>query len=312
MNTHRRRQFGFTLVELLVVITIIGILIALLLPAVQTAREAARRMQCSNNFRQIGLAMYSYESSRGCYPVGEIYSVSPTFLGPAWSASILPYMDQSSTYGQYNFSLGAYGIYQGANELVGTNRIAAYCCPSDPQDELIYIGTSVNGTQNFPDGKIWWWKGNVAGITDSLNAWETGLLLGDPKKKGDGMLMALTPIRVADVVDGTSCTLFVGECTGAGPGSKRGWMWTEFSNFTTYYGINGSGTIPGNGEFVRTGNDSLSSYHSEGCNFLIVDGSVTFISQNIDKILLTALTTRNGESLYSTGMPDEVLVSGPP
>lgn len=312
MNPSRRPLHGFTLVELLVVITIIGILIALLLPAVQAAREAARRMQCANNFRQIGIAMHNHESALGSFPAGEVYCALPTLLGPAWSGSLLPYMEQAAAYNQYEVPFTAMGIYQGKNELVGRNRIAAYCCPSDPQDELLKIGTSVNGTDNFPDGKIWWWKSNAAGITDSLNAWEPGSLLGDPKENADGMLMAQKLIRVADVADGTSNTLFVGECTGGGPGSVKGWMWTEFSNFTTYYGINGPGTIPGSGTFSRTGNDSLSSYHPGGCQFLMVDSSVTFISQNIDQKLLTALTTRNGASIFSTGTPDEVLASGPP
>ena len=178
----RRRRGAFTLVELLVVITIIGILIALLLPAVQAAREAARRLQCANNFRQIGVAMHNYESAHGSFPTGEVYSPSPVYLGPAWSASLLPYMEQTAAYEQYNFSLGSNGVYAEKNELVGKYRIAAYCCPADPQDELLCIGHSTNGTSNFPDGYVYWWKTNAGGVTDSLNAWD--VLVQDPKKYG--------------------------------------------------------------------------------------------------------------------------------
>ena len=135
------------------------------------------------------------------------------------------------------------------------------------------------------------------------------------------MLMALKTIRAADVVDGTSNTLFVGEVTGdaAGTGKniqidhkQHGFIWPEFSNFSTYHGINGPGSIPGSGTFNKTGNDSFSSYHPGGCHFLLVDGSVTFISQNVNQPLLTALTTRNGANVHSTAMADEVLVAGPP
>jgi prepilin-type N-terminal cleavage/methylation domain-containing protein/prepilin-type processing-associated H-X9-DG protein len=321
MNTFSRRPLhGFTLVELLVVITIIGILISLLLPAVQAAREAARRSQCANNFRQIGIAMYNYESARRCFPPGDIYyyHTNPTnyFFGPSWGGSLLPYMEGSTVYDQYNFALQpkGYGIYAGKNELVGGKRIAAYCCPADPQDNLLAIGTSNGST---PGGVILWWKTNAGGVADSVNAYQPDpanpgkfLLLDEPTSVGDGMLLAMRPVRVADVADGTSNTLFVGEVTGSSPGSKQGWFWAEYNMVSTYYGINGPGSIPGDGKFTRTGSDCFSSYHPGGCQFVMVDGSVTFVSQNINQKLLTALTTRNGASRHSTGTPDQVPVAG--
>lgn len=316
MNNGCRRQHGFTLVELLVVIAIIGVLIGLLLPAVQAARESARRMQCANNFKQIGIAMYNYENAYGLFPPGEVYkykSSSDYYLGPSWSGMLLRYMEQTATYDQYDFSLGSYGIYQGKNELVGKSRIAAYCCPSDPQDELIGIGSSVNSSRYFPDGIVRWWKTNAAGIADTVSAWNPGSLLNlGPNSNGDGML-ARQPIRVAEVVDGTTNTFFVGEVTGGGDGSKMGWFWAETAYVATAFGINGAGTIPGEGVFNRTGNDSLSSYHPGGCHFLMVDGSVHFVSQNTGQAILMALTTRNGDGLRHYAVPPtEVLVSGPP
>ncbi len=300
---------GFTLVELLVVITIIGILIALLLPAVQAAREAARRLQCSNNFKQIGLALHNYHSAHNCFPPGGIYVDSPLYIGPSWCGLILPYMEQTQILGQYNFSLPppGWGVYAGTNELVGGNRIPAFCCPSDPQDELLPIGTSNGST---PGGSILWYNANVGGVTDSRSAWTDDLQAA--LIDGDGMLMNVKAIRIAEVADGTSNTLFVGEVTGGGSGSLRGWTWAGASLFSPYFGINGLGTIPGEGVFQPTGNDGFSSYHPGGCHFLMVDGSVHYISQNIAFNLLIALTTRDGAKYHSTGTPDQVLVTGPP
>ena len=313
LSTTRLSTRAFTLVELLVVITIIGILIALLLPAVQAAREAARRLQCCNNFKQIGLALHNYESTCRCFPPGELYEWSATkqYAGPSWGASLLPYLEAATTYDQYDWSRGpaGYGIYAQTNVLVGGSRIAAYNCPSDPQDEWLNCGS--DSTFSFPDGQIKWWKTNAGGVADSFNAWAD--LLQAPVVNSDGMFMGTKPVRVADVKDGTSNTLFVGEITGGGPGSRTGWKWPIWTIFTTYYGINGAGTIPGGTDFVRSGNDCFSSYHSGGCHFLFVDGSVSFVSQNTSQAILLALTTRNGAELrHYTVPPTEVLVSGPP
>ena len=226
---------------------------------------------------------------------------------------LLPYMEQTAAYDQYNFSLGMYGIYAGKNELVGKNRIAAYCCPSDPQDEPITIGTSVNGTRYFPDGVIRWWKSNAAGVIDTVTAFGPGGNASNERNtNGDGMLMVGKPIRVADVADGTSNTLFVGEVTGGGPGSTNGRFWAEFNMSSTIFGINRAGSMPGDGVFNRFTNDGFSSYHPGGCHFLMADGSTQYVSENIDQHLLFALTTRNGAKLNHADGTDLVLVSGPP
>ena len=137
-----RHRPGFTLVELLVVIAIIAILIALLLPAVQAAREAARRIQCANNFRQIGVALHNYHTALQAFPPGMVYEDSNcpdqkvpegTFYdGVGFCVFVLPYLEAGVTYDLIDFSLGGLAIYQPENIDVGRQRIAAYKCPSDP------------------------------------------------------------------------------------------------------------------------------------------------------------------------------------
>ena len=297
---------GFTLVELLVVITIIGILIALLLPAVQAAREAARRLQCSNNSKQVGLAMHNYHTAQRCFPPGTIYiydsgNAANNYFGLGWSSFILPFMESAQIYNKYDFSAPIWTQYvpysEPTNVEIGANRIAAYVCPSDPQDELCDVGTRQNG------GRILWWKCNVAGVADSYSAWDDGALFDTPIHDGDGMLFNVRAVKIRDVTDGTSSTLFVGEVTGDKPGSQRGWTWVHFTLASPYLGINGAGTIPGEGVFRRESGyePTFSSYHPGGCHFLIVDGSVQFISENIDAVVLRGLSTRGGGEPIQAG-----------
>ena len=140
------RRRGFTLIELLVVIAIIGVLIALLLPAVQAAREAARRTQCVNNLKQIGLALQNYESTNSCFPPGTIATGEPgnTFV-VNWAIAILPYLEQQPLYNAYNFNLftrnstgaltpDAFKVNENAaNATVYQSRLNVYLCPSDPR-----------------------------------------------------------------------------------------------------------------------------------------------------------------------------------
>ncbi len=313
MDTSHRFRRGFTLIELLVVITIIGILVALLLPAVQAAREAARRAQCVNNFKQIGVGMHNYHSARNCFPPGLIYSnpygtpyppgYTQLYEGPPWGFFILPYIEQAQVYDQY--VPVQLGVWDSSNLRVGAHRIPAYCCPSDPQDESY--------PPSYP-----FWKTNAAGVADSYSAWGPAPydFQQNPVYHGDGMLMDLKVIRIADVADGTSNTLFAGEVTGGGPGTGASWQiwtWIGFNIMSTHFGINGAGTIPGDGTWGYGSYEvGFSSYHAGGCHFLMVDGSAHYVSQNIDQNLLTALTTRNGAKYHSTGQVDQVLVSGPP
>jgi len=312
MGRHDSRyRHGFTLVELLVVIAIIAILIALLLPAVQAAREAARRTQCNNNFKQIGLALHNYHSAHGTFPHGMMWCEpsnpeaqcgstcncgTGTFFGLGWSGLILPFMENQVVHAQFDLTVAPYQIFSGVNTKIGANRIAIYVCPSDDQDELVGIG----GDGGVPFS---WWVTNAAGLADTNSAWQATSSLGQhPMKHGDGMMLNVLARKVRDVFDGTSNTLFVGEMTNYNSGSNSGWSWVPGHTLSTAFGVNGPNTLPGDGthDWAGGGEFGFSSYHPGGAHFLRVDGSVHFESENIDQAILSALTTRAGGEVISS------------
>ena len=297
---------GFTLVELLVVIAIIAILIALLLPAVQAAREAARRTHCTNNFKQVGIALHNYHSALGRFPPSEVYvdwrcpdqaylGSGEFYNGGSWAGLILPYLEQSTVYDAWDFSnvTTQNGIYDCVHNFVAQQRVAAYLCPSDPQDEYIRWGTNW-----CPDGKPKWdlYMTNMTAVADSQNTWSDPWAC--PRLDGDGVMFCLSGVRVVEIFDGSSNTLITGEVTGGEPGSHIAHPWATKNQFDTALGINGPNTIPGDGTFVYAafsdGQKPLSSYHPGGCHFGFADGSSHFVSENIDAVVLAGLTTRQG------------------
>ncbi len=306
---------GFTLVELLVVIAIIGVLVALLLPAVQAAREAARRTHCVNNFKQIGIALHNYHDAHRSFPSGEIYHVGwcpapglkpgqPNVVSFAWSGLIITYMEDEQTRKLFDKNLDAngWGVWGGTTNVnsakAGAIRIPPYVCTSDPQNELV----TVSGTyQNGPHPDDDWWKMNAAGVADTRSAWIIGHSGDCPIVNNNGMFSnARRPLRTKGVIDGTSKTLFVGEVTGGESGSRRGRIWPVWSLRATISGINGPGTIPGSGQYAGLANDwGFSSYHPGGCHFTIVDGSVRFVADTIDATVLAAMTTRAGGEMLT-------------
>ena len=308
MGRHDSRyRHGFTLVELLVVIAIIAILIALLLPAVQAAREAARRTQCSNHLKQIGISLHNYHAAESKFPIGELYIHwlhNPLgldeYYAKGWSVRILPYIEQLELSDQFTVENGIWGTF-GPNQIhLGLNRVKIFQCPSDGQDELIHVGGAGNTYTNHPEG-IMFYSSNVGGVADSVSRWKPRAadIYQCHVIEGDGMLMNIKPIRIRDVFDGTSNTLMVGEVTGGEPGSRRGHWWVNWNVFSTPNGINGPATIPGEGFYQRIEEICFSSYHPGGCHFLRADGSVHFESENIDQVILTALTTRAGGEVIS-------------
>lgn len=311
---------GFTLVELLVVIAIIAILIALLLPAVQAAREAARRIQCMNNLKQVGIAMHNYHSSNGTFPPGFVYFHtsapkplnSRTWYGYGWSVVLLPFSEQGIIFEQSESETPVHnGLGSYDNPCMGEKIIPFYLCPSDPQSELCGIGSLYKNCDGSADNDNKdWFRTNVFGVCDKDSVWFApqgsptpinSEIYQTPAYYADGMLMNVDAIRVSEVFDGTSQTLLVGEVTGGEPGSHQGPTWAAFVLRSTAGGINGAGSIPGDGEYYSSPEQSFSSYHPGGCHFTMADASVQFISENITPVVLAALTTRgNGEPINSS------------
>ena len=314
MKMLRRRQTGFTLIELLVVIAIIAILIALLLPAVQQAREAARRTQCKNNMKQLGLAMHNYHDVFNTFPPGWVsVNVTTTAGEPtiwSWGAFILPYLEQAPLYSA--LQPGTWRIDQhlsGASGNVAAAQglrtpLPAFRCPSDTAPALNDWGLAAYGgddsyNRNLSDG-----TNRVPGATSNyvINA-DTGdsntpsmvaafAIYGPPL----GIAFQNSRIGIRDITDGTSNTLLIGE---------RAW---KIKNITIGAG-NALGFAPAssiapylnqqcraclatialpywglNQTVVNAAHQSrgYSSNHVGGVQFLLCDGSVRFISENID------------------------------
>lgn len=219
---HRRR--GFTLIELLVVIAIIAVLIALLLPAVQAAREAARRAQCTNNLKQLGIALHNYHSSNNGFPVGFLYNANPPTSGPlagtppfhyCWSvlAQMTPYLEQTSVYNAANFNWpfaqgpsGGFAIYP-ANLTVMNTTVNVFLCPSD--------GTPNPAPPSGPNNYVFC---TGDGMTSTAGPNDPPAGTGSPAG-ANGAFIASTPMSMATITDGSSGTVAASECLiGTGPG----------------------------------------------------------------------------------------------
>ena len=303
---------GFTLVELLVVIAIIGILVALLLPAVQAAREAARRTQCVNNFKQVGVGIHGYENSHGFLPSGldnftlavpcSLPSHHPSLAygitGWGWGTWILPYIEEEGIYSQITFKPPAQMHTPKPNFVAAGMKVATYLCPSDIKGyELIACcsGISNGGTPNEDVAKT-----NMAGVADSRD-WTC-----DPDKAwgrvdADGAMYQCSYLKLAKITDGTSHTLMVGEVVGSlGATDNFGFYWVSWDALHTANGINLASRIePQRANSVDEG--SFASFHPGGCHFVFCDGHASFITEDIDKATLASITTRaNDDPIQGT------------
>ncbi len=308
MQMRREHRFGFTLVELLVVIAIIGILIALLLPAVQAAREAARRAQCSNNLKQVSLALLNYESNHGVFPPGRMgcdnnprCPAVAQRVGTSAFVCILPFMEQQAVYDMFDFTDGPWGYtstwFVGSNgEAIG-QRIAEYICPSDTSEEyaaVVQVGAAYNiGSR----------KAAVGNYALSAGTAGPGLAIDgkslDYKYDNDGVFYYSDSHKIRDISDGTSSTLFVGEVVDAHTQENSN-IWSRSlrlmdTSRTTYNPLN---TWPGMPMAATTYgipyNGAFTSRHPGGAQFGFGDGHVSFLSENINHYTYRALSTRAG------------------
>jgi prepilin-type N-terminal cleavage/methylation domain-containing protein len=302
-----RRTAGFTLVELLVVIAIIGILVALLLPAVQAAREAARRSMCSNNFKQVGLGLQNYADAKKAFPPGTYLWQSNACSAPApgvsgyrgwgWASFILPFIEEGTLYDRFDFRGRPIDVPSpNVNFPVTAEFVKTFLCPSEPQGpELVFMtGGGQNGTHADEDcGNT-----NMAGIADSADWTCNG---SEPRNDGDGMLFNNSRVRFKDVLDGTSHTLIVGEAIGLDPESHQGFPWVTWNTLHTANGIN-TALYQKPSNFWSVAEMSFSSHHPGGCHFVLVDGSVRFINESVSPTILKALTTRSGHEIVGEGL----------
>jgi len=328
---HPTRSRAFTLIELLVVIAIIAILIGLLLPAVQKVREAAARIKCANNLKQIGLALHNYEGANSRFPPAGIYPAT----GDAWSVHtrILPFVEQANTYLQVDFTLAA-----NVQDAVTRQRIPIYVCPSETQD-VMKPATSSSGPSSINR-----WPTTYAANVGTWLAWDAVALRG-----GDGAIpFSSSPLpsagnKVGDFTDGLSNTigfaevkaytwilktntelgpsapipaptaaavLALGGSLGSTPSGHTGW--TEAQTFhmgftfvlppntpVMFAGPNGNvdvDQLSSNDGTARRSYDAVTSrsYHTGGVNVLLMDGSVRFVRSAIDPFAWRAAGTRSG------------------
>lgn len=279
------RRGGFTLVELLVVIAIIGVLVGLLLPAVQAAREAARRMQCGNNLKQIGLGLHNYHSTFNQFPEGSRLS---NFVGPL--TAVLPYLEQSNSYSQFDFSKNYDDPH---NQAVAAQQIATYLCPS------MTLPRSVPDTSN----------GETGGPSSYLGCEGTGSYM--PRSDGmfglnwtaHGFNNPATGFR--DCTDGSSMTLAYGETTynmadyqWDPPAASAGQVKWGTARWVLGYPVVSLGTtLKELNVHTAANNGGFQSMHPGGVHFLYIDGSVRFASEALDRTLLNSLATRNGNEV---------------
>ncbi len=366
--TARRRSAGFTLIELLVVIAIIAILIALLLPAVQQAREAARRTQCKNNLKQLGLALHNYHDTYNVFPPGNVsplpMSTQGCFTGNTnrtlhpnapWSVLILPYIDQANIYNLLNMSgtfPTTYGdstatpppnnfdsaVYNPITNSPLFTAIPGYQCPTVPRGMLPWVSQATVGAPlaGVEQTTMNYFACMGGGLDDPAGANKTASANGQNCNCGtvgapfpsarflihwtNGFMHVNSKKGLRDATDGSSNCILVGETIYQNMQINRGW---GTGHRTRNNGNNGPGNITGTFRAINSGDDlylafsnlttdqnihnhlmntTYGSMHIGGAQFLLGDGSVHFLSENMNLDLYRSLGAIN-DGLPVGGIP---------
>jgi prepilin-type N-terminal cleavage/methylation domain-containing protein len=322
---------AFTLIELLVVIAIIAVLIALLLPAVQAAREAARRVHCTNNLKQLGVAMHNYHDSVNTFPIGVMGIRSATHYPQVgdptgsinrrtWAFMILPYIEQGALYNAVNFSLPFNPPTGAANNTVSETLIVEYLCPDDPTVNQIDQNNRREGNYVVNWGNSNWNQD----MSTTYNPF-----VGNPAVPGNPVTFLGAPFTmdkaygVQFITDGTSNTLLMAEVViGATQGAKgyehRGDIYNDdyncamFNGYTTPNSLIPDWIADGYCQYPYLSNppcinsakaqnsyNAARSYHPNGVNALVADGSVKFFANSISLPTWRALASARGSEVLS-------------
>jgi len=326
----RRLLHGFTLVELLVVIAIIGVLIALLLPAVQAAREAARRAQCLNNLKQQSLALLNFESSYKRFPLGR-WNIDPNDFDKhpvadrvsdsndhSWVVVVLPYAEEQSIASLYDQKWPWHDMANSSNRQVVSYPIKLFQCPTAPSGRVDSDFTSddkpatgdygcINGI-----GQDYWnfMKSRLGGVSYPGESYPRVIgVLSKPIRPEKGQKVPVPPCRVKDIIDGASNTILIAEDAGrpdwyelgnlmAGKSTGEGAGWGDPDSGFTVAGYSAGGNF----RVINAKNAAeVYSFHTAGAQFNFADGSARLISENIDPLVFMALITRAGGEVVSDG-----------
>ncbi len=296
-------RHGFTLIELLVVIAIIAVLIGLLLPAVQKVRAAANRMACTNNLKQLGLALQQFETNRGGFPPCEVRGPFreqnvPDGIQHGWGAFILPYIEQERLAQSYRWDLF---FYDAQNQAVAAIHLKVMQCPAAEPKRAATV--------------VLWSNDRVGACTDyaptrNVHTNLADLNLIDRVGNYQGVMVQNSLTRHADITDGTSNTIVIAEDAGrprqwrvgqAGPDRQiSGCPWVANLNRIELQGATFTGvTRPGPCAVNCTNDHEVYSFHAGGANAVFADGSVHFLKAGINIRILARLVTRAGDEVVS-------------
>lgn len=271
-----RVRAAATLVELLVVVAIIGLLVALVLPAIQSARESARRVQCQNNLRQVGIALQAYHVAHRQLPVGCVEkrtNSKPNGRQHAWSSAILPHLEETSLWNQIDFS----AAYDAAvNRAAAVQLVRTFVCPS--------VARQAPGREGYlvADPVAW---ADASGYRGAAIDYGGIYGAGQTSPSANGVFLYDRSVKLSDVTDGTSHTLAVAEDSGRG--------WHQHGEW-----INGENIYDVGGPINRQQDNEIWSDHTGGAMMAWCDGSVSFVSEQTDMAVVRAWCTRaKGEAL---------------